>query len=87
VQPYGLIGVGLIKTKVEDKIFNVSDSKNQIGWTIGGGVIIYLQSHLGVKGDIRYYHSFESFDLLGFDVLRGSNIDFGRAGLGMVFKF
>jgi len=87
VQPYGLIGVGLIKTKVEDKILNVSDSENQIGWTIGGGVVIYLQQHVGVKGDIRYYHSFESLDLLGFDVLRGNKIDFGRAGLGLVFKF
>ena len=87
VQPYGLVGVGLIRTDVEDLILDVSQAKNQIGWTIGGGVIIYLQRHVGVKGDIRYYHSFESFDVLGFDVLRGNNIDFGRAGLGMVFKF
>ena len=87
VQPYGLIGVGLIRTDVENRITLVSEAKNQVGWTIGGGVIIYLQKHIGVKGDIRYYHSFEALDLLGFDLAHGNSIDFGRAGLGLVFKF
>jgi opacity protein-like surface antigen len=87
VQPYGLVGVGLIRTDVENRITLVSEAKNQIGWTIGGGVIVYLQKHVGVKGDIRYYHSFQALDLLGFDLAVGNSIDFGRAGLGMVFKF
>jgi opacity protein-like surface antigen len=87
VQPYGLVGVGLIRTDVENRITLVSEAKNQIGWTIGGGVIIYLQKHVGVKGDIRYYHSFQALDLLGLDLVNGNSIDFGRAGLGMVFKF
>jgi opacity protein-like surface antigen len=87
VQPYGLIGIGLIRTDVENLVVNVSEAKNQIGWTIGGGLIIYLQKHVGVKGDIRYYHAFDTLDLLGFDLARGNHLDFGRAGLGMVFKF
>jgi opacity protein-like surface antigen len=87
VQPYGLIGLGVIRTDVENKIVNVSEAQNQFGWNIGGGVIIYLQRHVGLKGDIRYYHSVGSLDVLGFDVLRGDKIDFGRVGLGMVFKF
>jgi opacity protein-like surface antigen len=87
VQPYGLIGLGLIRTDVENKILNVSEAQNQFGWNIGGGVIIYLQRHVGLKGDIRYYHSVGSLNVLGFDVLGGDKIDFGRVGLGMVFKF
>ncbi len=88
VQPYGLIGVGLMRTKVEDLVTTASDSQNQIGWTIGGGLIVFVHSHVGFKGDVRYYHSFEATDLLGFDIgLDRNKIDFGRAGLGLVLKF
>jgi opacity protein-like surface antigen len=88
VQPYGIAGIGAIRTKVETGIADSSESENQIGWTIGGGLIIFLQQHVGLKGDLRYYHSFEALDLLGIDLGRNENrIDFGRAGFGVVFKF
>ena len=91
VQPYGLIGLGLIKTDAENKITAVSDSQNQIGWTIGGGLIVYVHKHVGLKGDIRYYHSFQALELLNIDnidLARDENkIDFGRASFGVVFKF
>jgi opacity protein-like surface antigen len=88
VQPFGLVGIGGIKTEVEDVVATTSDSETHIGWTIGGGVIIYVQKHVGLKGDIRYYHSFEATDLLGFDIGSNNNkVDFGRAAFGVVFKF
>jgi opacity protein-like surface antigen len=86
-QPYGLIGIGTIRTKAEG-IVAAPDAKNQVGWTIGGGLILFVQEHVGLKGDLRYYHSFEALDLLGIDLARDQNkIDFGRAGFGVVFKF
>jgi len=88
VQPFGLAGIGAIKTKVEDQLLGSSDSENQIGWTIGGGLIVFVQKHIGLKGDIHYYHSFQALDLLGLDLGQDRNkIDFGRAGLGVVLRF
>src|SRR5262245_7605342 len=88
VQPYGLAGIGMIRTKVETGIAGSSESENQVGWTIGGGMIIFLQQHFGVKGDVRYYHSFEALDLLGIELARDENkIDFGRASFGVILKF
>ena len=88
VQPFGLAGIGAIKTKVEDQLLGSSDSENQIGWTIGGGLIVFVQKHIGLKGDIRYYHSFQALDLLVLDLGQDRNkIDFGRAGFGVVLKF
>jgi opacity protein-like surface antigen len=88
VQPYGLAGIGLIRTDVESRITGVSNANNQVGWTLGGGLIVYLQRHVGLKGDIRYYHSFEKLDLLGIDFgFNETRIDFGRAGFGVIFKF
>jgi opacity protein-like surface antigen len=88
VQPFGLAGIGAIKTKVEDQLLGSSDSNNQIGWTIGGGLMVFVPKHIGLKGDVRYYHSFQALDLLGFDLGQDKNkIDFGRAGLGVVLRF
>ncbi len=88
VQPYGLAGIGLLSTSVED-IVDPIDDDNQLGWNVGGGLIVYLHRHFGLKGDVRYYHSFEVVDLLDFDLsLDDENkLDFGRASFGVVFKF
>src|SRR5262245_7680423 len=88
VQPYGVAGIGAIRTKVENRVLGSSESENQVGWTVGGGLIIFVQEHFGLKGDIRYYHSFEALDLLGVELARDQNkIDFGRASFGVIFKF
>jgi opacity protein-like surface antigen len=88
VQPYGLVGFGMIRTDVENTIAGASASQNQVGWSIGGGLIIFVQKHVGLKGDVRYYHSFEALDLLGLDLGNDQNkIDFGRAAFGVVFRF
>ena len=88
VQPYGLVGIGMIRSEVEDLVGGTSESENQLGWTIGAGIIIYVQRHVGLKGDIRHYHAFQALELLGFDLARDRNkLDFGRAAFGVVFRF
>jgi opacity protein-like surface antigen len=88
VQPYALAGIGLIRTGVEETIGGSTESESQIGWSVGGGVIVFVHRHVGLKGDIRYYHSFEALNLLGFDLARDENkLDFGRAAFGVVFAF
>jgi opacity protein-like surface antigen len=88
VQPYGLVGVGLIRTDVENLGGGNSEAENQIGWTIGGGLIVFVQRHVGLKADIRHYHAFDALEILGFDLARDRNkLDFGRVGFGAVFKF
>jgi opacity protein-like surface antigen len=88
VQPYGLAGLGMIRTHVDGAVSGSSESDNQVGWTVGGGLMVFVQKHVALKGDIRYYHSLEALDLLGIDLARDENkVDFGRAGFGVVFAF
>jgi opacity protein-like surface antigen len=87
IQPYGLAGIGVISTSVED-VLGAEEDENQIGWNVGGGLIVYVHRNIGLKGDIRYYHSFEVIDLLDLELDRDVNeLDFGRATFGVVFKF
>jgi len=91
VQPFGVVGAGVIKTKIEDQSLASDSSENDVGWTIGGGLIVYVNKHVGLKGDVRYYRSFSALDLLNLDLGNvgnsGSKIDFGRAAFGVVLKF
>jgi len=87
VQPYGLVGIGAIRTGAEATP-GTRESETQAGWTLGGGLLLFVHKHVGLKGDVRYYHSFEALDLLGIDLGRDNNkVDFGRAGFGVLFKF
>jgi opacity protein-like surface antigen len=89
VQPYGLAGIGLIRTSVEN-VGVSNDDQNQFGWDLGGGLMVFFGEHVGLRGDVRYYHSLQVLDFLdlqdrlGFG---GQKLDYGRAAAGMVFKF
>ena len=87
VRPYFVLGVGLIRTNVE---LSVSDlflggGNNNFGWNIGGGVMIGSQ-HVAVRGDLRFIHAFDDFELLGIP-LSDTDLDFGRASVGLVLSF
>src|SRR5688572_15632815 len=58
VQPYVLGGVGMMKSKFEVTGTGLLDStSNDFGWDVGGGLMIFFGDHVGVRGDIRYFHS------------------------------
>jgi opacity protein-like surface antigen len=89
VQPYGVAGVGLIRTSVSTS----SSNQNQFGWDGGGGLMVFFSQHIGVRGEVRYYHSFQILNFLNLPPnspvlgLGGQKLDFGRVAAGVVFKF
>jgi opacity protein-like surface antigen len=86
IRPYGLAGLGLIKTKVElTPISLLTTNNNNFGWDIGGGVFVGGE-HVGVRGDIRYFHSFQEQTIAGF-VLSNPQLNFGRASAALMLMF
>ena len=87
MQLYGLIGLGLIKSHVEFSSASLLNSdNNDFGWDLGGGLIVFVAPHVGVRGDIRYFHAFQNLQVLGIS-LGETKLDFGRAAAGVVFRF
>lgn len=87
LRPYALVGIGLMKSHIElapGSIFTADDST--LGWDIGGGLIVPLGEHIGLRGDIRYFHSFQDLEVLGF-TLGDTKLNYGRASVGAVVKF
>jgi opacity protein-like surface antigen len=89
VRPYLLAGLGLIKTHVELSPSSLLTlDNNNFGWDVGGGLIVNFAPHLGVRGDIRYFHSFQNLDFPVLPItVSGEKIDFGRASGAVVFRF
>ena len=87
IQPYGTIGLGLIKSKVELTVGDIiDDDNNDLGWNTGGGLLIIFSDHIGVRGDIRYFHAFSAAEFLGID-LGDVKLDYGRVSGALLVKF
>jgi len=86
VRPYGLIGVGRFRAQVEGLLTAQEQTDSHFGWNLGGGVMFFPSSHVGLRGDLRYFHGFQDLELLAI-TLEDSKLDFGRAAAGVVIKF
>lgn len=86
IRPFVLGGVGLIKSHVELDAGSLLDSSNQFGWNLGGGVMLMFGDHVGVRGDIRRFKSFQDISILGFD-LSEEKLTYNRASAGLVLAF
>lgn len=87
-RPYFLGGVGLIKSNVDvmQPSTIIAGDNNHFGWDVGGGLMILFGDHFGIRGDLRYYHSFQDLEIAGVQ-LDFEKIDFGRVAGGVVVKF
>jgi opacity protein-like surface antigen len=87
VRFYGVAGVGLIRTSVEDSA-NVFDfDSNEFGFNAGGGLVFKLTDNVGLRADLRYFRDFkdnEPDDEFDIDFGRTS---YWRATGGVSFRF
>jgi len=82
VRPYALAGVGLIRSHVS--LLDLSADKNALGWDLGGGVTVSVAPHVGIRGDIRHFHTFQDVNVLIFS---GQRVNFLRASAGLAIGF
>jgi hypothetical protein len=87
VRPYGLVGLGLMKTHVELTAPSLLETdNNSFGWDMGAGMMILFGDHIGVRGDIRKISSFQERTILGF-TLSNEKLNFQRATAALVLAF
>jgi opacity protein-like surface antigen len=89
IHPYVVGGLGLMKTHVDFTASTLLATKdNSLAWDLGGGVFVFFSSHLGVRGDIRHFHSLKqrTVPLLG-TTFTDARLTFGRASASLVLAF
>jgi opacity protein-like surface antigen len=85
IQPYALIGLGLIRPHIQFNSSSLTLDKNALGYDIGGGVTIFPARHVGLRGDIRHLHTLQDVTLGG--VFGSAKLDFLRATAGLALRF
>jgi hypothetical protein len=87
VRPYVLFGAGLMKTRFElraSSLLTMNDTAP--GYAAGGGIFVYFGEHFGLRGDVRYFHSFPEVTIVGI-TLPSDKLNYSRAGAALVFQF
>ena len=87
VRPYGVIGLGLMRSRVDGGDLFEDISTNDFGFDAGFGLMGLVSEHVGFRGDVRYFRSLNDPEVDDdFDVAVG-NFDFWRATGGITFRF
>jgi opacity protein-like surface antigen len=89
VHPYVLGGLGLMKAHVDfTRTDLLSTTNNSLAWDLGGGVMVLFGGHLGVRGDIRHFHSTKEFTIPFVGTTAATEkLTFGRASAALVLAF
>lgn len=86
-RPYLLAGTGLMKTRFElgaSTLRTLDDTA--LGYAVGGGVFVLLGDHVGLRGDVRYFHSFPDVTIIGL-TLPSEKLNYSRVGAAIVLQF
>jgi len=88
VRPYGLVGAGLLSSKSNFGIGDSEIDQNNVTWSAGGGVMLFFGSRAGIRGDVRYFRTFDDLEILGIPIAQSpGKVDFTRGSLGFVLRF
>jgi opacity protein-like surface antigen len=82
VHPFVVGGVGLMRSHATLSVGDLV-TKNAFGYDLGGGIALSLGRHLGLRGDIRRFSTFQDLTLF---VFTGGKLRFSRATIGITLK-
>ncbi len=85
VRPYALVGLGVVRSKVDAFGDIASLDNSKLAWDFGGGLMFFFGTHVGLRGDVRYFRTFGDVDFDPFD--RPQTLEFGRASAGLILRF
>jgi len=80
VRPYGLFGVGVVHPQVG------GNADNNFGWNAAAGVMGYLNSQVGLRFDMRYFHGVDNTSAANTIQLKPGAIHFWRMSVGVVIR-
>jgi opacity protein-like surface antigen len=85
VRPYALVGLGVLRSKVDAFGDIPSLDNSELSWDFGGGVMFFFGTHVGLRADVRYFRTFSEVDFDPID--RPQTLEFGRGSAGLILRF
>jgi opacity protein-like surface antigen len=88
IRPYAVDGIGLIHTKVTPLGNGFEIDEPSFGFNVGGGLIVFLNERVGLRGDFGYFRASRNDDAtVEADALGVSELKFLRGTIGVTLKF
>jgi opacity protein-like surface antigen len=87
IRPFGLVGIGVLRSDLEGFDDVIGFDNNEVAWNFGGGLMFFFSSHVGIRGDVRYFRTFDAIDFGFINIAEEENIDFARGAVGLVIRF
>ncbi len=88
IEPFVSGGAGLVRPNVAEAGGLAAVNMNKFGWNAGGGVTGYVNQHVGITGDVRYFRTMAGDDdtsnAFGIDF---DDFNFWRGTFGVSFKW
>jgi len=84
IQPYAIVGLGLIRPHAQLDVTSLAVDTNSLGYDIGGGLNIFLGHTVGVRGDVRHLRTLQDVTL---GLFSKDQLDFWRASAGLTLRF
>jgi opacity protein-like surface antigen len=87
VRPYGVAGLGLIRQQIDVLGGFNAYTSNDLGYDIGGGIMLFFGPHVGVRGDIRHFRSVGGGIVSDLIDLDPGAFNFTRTSVGVTFRY
>ena len=87
VRPYFAGGIGLMRANLDAGDLFDNLSTNDLGINVGGGVHVFFNDNIGLRGDIRYFRGLEQNDDPDEFDLSLEDFDYWRGSVGVTFRF
>jgi opacity protein-like surface antigen len=90
VRPYVTAGAGLFRVSSQESQFFDDVTANDFALNFGGGIMAFFNDHVGIRGDVRYFHTLTDNDPqsgvedIDFDL---GDLNFWKWDVGAAFRF
>jgi Outer membrane protein beta-barrel domain len=87
VRLYASAGLSVLRPAIEDRTGTFVVNEDKLGYNIGGGLMVFLSDHVGLRGDLRYFKAFSDLQPgQGLTISLGT-LDYWRGTVGLALKF
>jgi len=88
IRPYATAGIGVIRSNITANTFFNELNTNDFGYNLGGGVMGFFSDNVGLRGDLRYFRSFQDNEPGDDELDLGlGDLKFWRGTVGVTFRW
>lgn len=87
IRPYAVGGIGLVRQQLSAAAGLVNYDLNDVGYNVGGGVVLFVSRNVGIRGDVRHFRTIGGNTVVDLIDLQPGAFNYTRATVGVTFRY